>query len=166
MFEWLLDGMTLLSIILLVTGFILVGIEMTIPGVSAPGIVGGVCLIASVFLIADSIVEGVIITIAIVAILGIMLAIILWLLAHGKLIRPIILEDEQRKEQGYISSSDLEYLLGKEGRSLTDLRPTGSGDFDGVKFEVISEGDYIVKDTPIVITKVQGRKLIVKENKR
>ncbi|MGL5675255.1 MAG: NfeD family protein, partial [Cellulosilyticaceae bacterium] len=115
MLEGLVDGMTLISILLLITGFVLVGIEMTMPGVSFPGIAGGVCLIASVFIIADSIVEGVIITIIILAILGIMLGIILWLLSHGKLIKPIILAEEQKKEKGYLSSSDLDYLLGKEG---------------------------------------------------
>lgn len=32
----------------------------------------------------------------------------LWLLAKGKLVRPIILTDEQNKTEGYISSSDLD----------------------------------------------------------
>lgn len=162
---WLIDGLTIASLSLLITGFVLIGIEMLAPGISIPGILGSICLVMSVFLIADNIVEGAIITLVILAVLGIMLGIMLWLLSKGKLIKPIILEDEQHKEKGYISSSDLEYLLDKEGTTLTDLRPTGSGDFDGVKFEVISEGDYILKNQPIKIIKVQGRKLIVKQLK-
>lgn len=163
MLEGLLSGMTLISIILLIAGFVLVGIEMTMPGVSAPGIAGSICLVASVFLIADSIVEGVMMTIVILTILGIMLAIILWLLSRGKLIRPIILVDEQHREKGYLSSADLEYLLNKEGVAVTDLRPTGIGNFEGVQFDIISEGQYITKGSNIVIYKVKGSKLIVKE---
>lgn len=163
MVEGLLEGMNWISTVLLILGFILVGIEMTMPGISFPGIAGGVCLIASVFLIADSIVEGVMMTIIILAILGVMLGTILWLLSHGKLVKPIILEDEQKKEKGYLSSSDLEYLLGKEGTAITDLRPTGVGNFEGVQFDIISEGQYILKGSNIIIYKVKGSKLIVKE---
>lgn len=165
MFIQLVDGMTLISVMLLVVGFVLIGIEFTAPGISVPGISGTICLVISVFLTADSIVEGVIMTIVILAILGIMLGITLWLLAKGKLIKPLILTEEQKKEHGYISSSDLEYLLGKKGIALTDLRPTGVGDFDGINFDVISEGQYISKGTNIEIYQVKGSRLIVKAQK-
>lgn len=162
MIQQLLDGMTIISAILLIAGFILIGIEFTAPGISFPGIAGTICLVVSVFLISDGIVEGAIITIIILTILGIMLGATLWLLAKGKLIKPLILVEEQKKEQGYISSSDLDYLLGKEGVALTDLRPSGVGRFDEINFDVISEGEYISKGTEIMIYKVKGSKLIVK----
>ena len=103
----LLDGLTLFSIILLIVGFVLIGIELTAPGISVPGIVGTICLGISVILTADTIEEGVIMTLCILAVLGLMLGIMLWLLAKGKLVKPIILTDEQKKTEGYISSSDL-----------------------------------------------------------
>jgi membrane-bound ClpP family serine protease len=113
-------------------------------------------------MISDTFEEGAIITIIVLALLGIMLAIILGMLSKGKLKSPIILKEEQNKDKGYISSSDLKYLLGKQGVALTDLRPTGIGNFDGIDFDVISEGKYITKGTGLVIYKVQGSKLIVK----
>lgn len=158
----LLDGLTLISVVLLITGFVLIGIEFTAPGISFPGIAGTVCLVVGVFLTADGIVEGTLMTIMILAILGMMLGVTLWLLAKGKLVKPLILTEEQTKERGYISSSDLEYLLGKEGVALTDLRPTGIGSFDGINFDVISGGQYIAKGEFIVINQVKGSKLIVK----
>jgi membrane-bound ClpP family serine protease len=91
-----------------------------------------------------------------------MFAVILGVLSKAKLRSPIILKDEQNKEKGFISSSDLKYLLGKQGVAITDLRPSGTADFDGIEFDVISEGKYISKDTRLVIYKVQGSKLIVK----
>ncbi|MEG0013084.1 MAG: NfeD family protein [Cellulosilyticaceae bacterium] len=162
MLAQVLDGMSLISIILLIAGFILIGIEFTAPGISVPGISGIICLVVSVFLTADSVVEGAIMTIVILAILGVMLGITLWLLAKGKLIKPLILTEEQKKEHGYISSSDLDYLLGKKGTALTDLRPTGVGNFEGINFDVISEGQYISKGTEIEIYRVKGSRLIVK----
>lgn len=157
-------GVTLIiAIILFVAGFILLGIEMAIPGFSIPGISGIICLVIAIFLVSDSFVEGAIIALIILALLGIMFAIILGLLSKAKLKSPIILKDEQNKEKGFISSNDLQYLLGKQGVAVTDLRPSGTADFDGIEFDVISEGKYISKDTKLVIYKVQGSKLIVKQ---
>lgn len=153
-----------LALMLFIAGFILIGIEMVTPGLHAPGITGTCCLVIAIFLVSDSIVEGAVISIIVLALLGIMLAIILGLLSSGKLKSPIILKEAQNK-QNYISSNDLNYLLGKQGVAVTDLRPTGVGNFDGINFHVLSEGNFILKDTQLVIYKVQGSKLIVKEQK-
>lgn len=158
-----IDWLLVLAIGLFIAGFILVGIEMITPGLHAPGIIGTACLIIAVFLVSDSFEMGAIVTIIVLALLGIMLAVILGMLSKGKLKSPIILKEEQKKDKGYISSNDLNYLLGKRGVALTDLRPTGVGNFDGIDFDVISEGKYISKGTKLVIYKVQGSKLIVKE---
>lgn len=152
----------IIAIILFIAGFILIGIEMAIPGFSIPGVSGIICLVVAIFLVSDSFVEGAIIALIIMALLGIMFAVILGILSKAKLKSPIILRDEQNKEKGFISSNDLKYLLGKQGVAVTDLRPSGTADFDGIEFDVISEGKYINKGTRLEIYKVQGSKLIVK----
>lgn len=159
-----MDILTVIAIILFIVGFILLAIEVVVPGFSVPGVTGIICLVVGVFLAADNFLEGVIITLIVLALLGIMLAVLLGLLSSGKLKSPIILQEEQDTSQGYLSSNDLQYLLGKEGVAATDLHPSGTGDFDGVEFDVISEGKYISKGTPLVIAKVQGAKLIVKSS--
>ncbi len=160
-----MDLLTGIAIVLFIAGFILLAVEMVVPGFSAPGISGIICLIVGVFLAADTFREGVIITLIVLALLGIMFAILLSLLSSGKLKSPIILEEEQKNSEGYLSSKDLQYLLGKEGVAVTDLRPSGTGDFDGVVLDIISEGRYIEKGTPLVIAKVEGSKLVVKERR-
>lgn len=160
-----LDGVSMLGIVLMIIGFILVGIEMVLPGFSFPGIGGIACLVTSIFLTSKTIEQGIILTIIVIALLGIMLATILWLLSKGKISKSIVLTEELNKEKGYISSNDLNYLLDKKGVANTDLRPTGIGDFDGITFDVISGGNYILKGTPIVIKEVQGSKIMVKECK-
>lgn len=159
-----IDWLLILSIILFISGFVLIGIEMLAPGFSAPGLAGIVCLIIGIFLTADSFAEGIIITIILLVLLAIMFAIILRAFSKGKLKSAIILKDEQKKDKGYISADEMNYLLGKRGVAVTDLRPTGTGNFDGVDMDVISEGKYITKDTKLTIFKVQGSKLIVKED--
>ena len=154
-----MEGVTLLGIILMVAGFVLVGIEMVLPGFSFPGIGGIICLVISIFLNANTIEQGIAITIIIIFILGVMLALILWMLSKGKVSKSIILKDELNKENGYISAKERKELLGKKGIACTDLRPTGVGQFDGDTYDVISECSYIVKGTTIIIKEVQGSKL-------
>ena len=157
-----MDGLTILGLLCLLAGFIFVGIEMVVPGFSVPGISGIVCLIAGVFLLADTVMEGFFITVIVLALLGILMAVMLYLLSKGKFRSPIILEEEQKSTEGYLSSSDLKYLLGKKGVAMTDLRPTGVGQIDGINFDVISEGNYISAGAPVEIIKVEGSKLIVR----
>lgn len=159
-----IDWLLVLSIILFISGFVLIGIEMLAPGFSAPGLLGIISLIIAIFLTADSFAEGIIITIILLILLAIMFATILRLFAKGKLKSPIILKDELKKDKGYVSADEMNHLLGKRGVAVTDLRPSGTGNFDGVDMDVISDGKYITKDTKLIIFKVQGSKLIVEED--
>ena len=160
-----LPDMTVITVLLLIIGFGLIFLEMHIPGLGVPGIAGAICLILAVVLSAQNFEQALVMSLAIVAVLGAMLGVVLTLFTKGKLFKPLILLDEQKKEHGYISSSDLDYLLGKRGITITDLKPTGSMDIDGVKFEVISEGEYISSGTKVEIFKVSGVKLVVKKVK-
>lgn len=158
----MIDWIFVLAMALFIIGFILIGIEMVTPGFNVPGLLGAACLVLAVFLVSDSFEKGAIITIIVLALLGVMLAIILLLFSKGKLKSPIILKEELNTDKGYISSSDLNYLVGKQGVAITDLRPSGVGNFDGIDFDVITEGRYIVKGSNLVIYKVQGSRIIVK----
>lgn len=161
-----MEPMILAGILLLIAGFVLVGIEMVLPGFSVPGVSGIICLVGGIFLLADSVMSAVIITIVVLALLGILMAVLLWLMSHGKLKSSIVLEDEQKKTEGYISSSDLQYLLGRQGVAATDLRPAGIAKIDDIKFDVMSEGNYISAGTKVEIIRVEGAKLVVRELER
>lgn len=158
-----MEPMALAGILLLIAGFVLVGIEMVLPGFSVPGISGIICLVGGVFCLADSVMSAVIITIVVLALLGILMAVLLWLMSHGKLKTSIVLEEEQKKAEGYISSSDLQYLLGRQGTAATDLRPAGIARIDDIKFDVMSDGNYISAGAKVEIIRVEGSKLVVRE---
>lgn len=152
-----------IGIAFLVVGFVLVGIELVVPGFGVPGIAGIVCLVAGVFLVTDSLEEGILVTVVVIVILGILMAVIIGLMHHRKFKSPIILDTEVRSEDGYLESSDLDYLLNREGVAVTDLRPSGKGDFDGIELDLISEGAYIKKGSRIVISKISSNRLTVRE---
>ena len=158
-----MDGLMGIGIMLLIVGFVLVGVEMVIPGFGAPGIIGGVCLVGGIFFTADSLEQGLTITVVVVILLAIMFAVILSLFHMKKIKPPIVLQEEMKVQKGYLSSSDLEYLVGKEGIASTDLRPAGKCNIDGVEFDVRSEGRYIAKGSKVQITRIQGNTLIIKE---
>lgn len=153
----------IIGIIFLIAGFVFVGIEMVLPGFGAPGISGIICLILGIFCSADSLEEGITIAVIVIVVLAILLTILLGLMHYRKLKSPLILDEEVTTDKGYLESSDLDYLLKKEGTALTDLRPAGKGDFDGITFDVFSEGPYIERGSRIVIAKVNRNQLFVKK---
>lgn len=157
-----MDGVMIIGIILLIAGFVLVGIEMVVPGFGAPGISGIICLVAGVFLTADTIEAGIFITVVVIVILGILMTVIMGFLSQKKFRSPIVL-DEDLKAGAPINSSDLDYLLQKEGTASTDLKPAGKGDFEGIELDIFSEGPYIKKGSPIVISRINENRLMVKE---
>ncbi len=157
-----MDVVMIIGLILLIAGFVLAGIEMVVPGFGAPGICGIICLVAGVFLTADSVEAGIFITVVVIVILGILMTVIMGFLSQKKFRSPIVL-DEDLKAGVPINSSDLEYLIRKEGKASTDLKPAGKGNFEGIELDIFSEGPYIKKGTSIVISRINENRLMVKE---
>ena len=153
----------IIGIVLLIAGFVLVGIEMAVPGFGLPGISGIISLVLGIIITADTVSEGIIMAIIVIVILGIMLAVAMTILGSKKMKSPMVLREDVKGEQGFLESSDLEYLVGKEGVAATDLRPAGKGSFDGIEFDILSGGNYIKKGQKIVISRVRDNKLIVVE---
>lgn len=159
-----MGALEIIGILLLILGFVLVGIEMVMPGFGLAGISGILCLIAGVIMTAKTVSAGIIMAIVIIVILAVMLVVIMTLLSSKKIKAPIVLRDDVKGENGFLNSSDLEYLVGKEGIAVTDLRPAGKGSFEGIDFDVLSEGRYIDKGQKIKISKIKDNKLVVFKN--
>lgn len=152
-----------IGILLLILGFVFVGIEMVVPGFGLPGISGIVCLVGGVLLTAKTVEAGIIMVIVIIVLLAIMLAVIMTLLGSKKIKAPIVLDKDVKGEHGFLNASDMEYLVGKSGIAATDLRPAGKGSFDGIDFDVQSEGKYIRKGQRIKISGIKNNKLMIVE---
>jgi membrane-bound ClpP family serine protease len=77
---------------------------------------------------------------------------------------PATLRRRLSREEGVSSQSpELENYKGCEGVAATDLRPAGVARIDGKRVDVVSRGEYIDKDTHLVVMEVTGNRVVVRE---
>ena len=123
----------------LIAGFALVLVELFTPGFGVPGVAGLALLLVGVIVAADSLLEGILLTIIIVLLLCLLFTLGMRSASKGMLAKsPLILKDRTDKQDGFTSGEDLKYFLGREGVVTTMLRPVGRADFDGVKLDVLT----------------------------
>ena len=156
-----MEPLAILGIILFIAGFVLVGVEFVMPGFGVPGITGILCLGGGILCTAKDVEQGLTITLIIVVVLAVMLTIAMTFFKRVK--TPFVLDTEIKAEKGYINAADLEYLVGKEGTAVTDLRPAGKCDIEGVEFDVRTEGRYIERGGKVRISRIHEHMIIVKE---
>lgn len=147
--------METISIILIIIGIALLVAEIFIPSFGVTGTVGLIGIIAGIILSAESLEQGIIMFLVILAIVLVLMFIAYRFVASKR--SPLVLKENLKEEQG----SDLEYFMDKQGVALTTLRPSGKGSFDGVKLDVLTTGEYIKKSEHIKITSIQGKKIFV-----
>ncbi|MBU3143205.1 NfeD family protein [Clostridium sp. CF012] len=157
-----LSNISGIAIICFAFGFIFVIVEMFHPGFGIPGILGAILLVVGVVLACNSVMEVLVLLGIIIAILGVMLNFVLKSVTKGRLSKILILHETQKKEDGYIGTEDLEYFVGQEGVTLTILRPSGIAEINGIKMDVVSEGEFICENTKVKIIKVEGRRIVVR----
>lgn len=56
----------------------------------------------------------------------------------------------------------LDLLVGKTGKTLSELRPSGIVEFEGRRIDAISEGILIAEGLPVVCISAQGGHVVVK----
>ena len=141
-------------------GFILLLIEMFTPGFSIPGVSGVVLLVIACYkAFAISPFWGIFISAS-----SLLLTIGFFkLFQRSPLWKKIHLESKETKDEGFTSGTDLSALLNKSGVSAGPLRPSGIALIDGKRIDVIAEGLFIDKDKKVKVAKVEGNKVIVRE---
>lgn len=154
----------ILSILIFIVGVVLLIVEAVIPGFGIFGILGIVGVIVGVALSATSI-KAAVISIAVALILTIIFAVIMVkLFPKNKFLSRLILTDDVKDEKLDEERRQVsEALLGKQGESITPLRPAGVILLDGEKYDAVTRGDYIDAQNQVVITKVEGNRIVVEK---
>ena len=158
--------LTNLPIILsLVIGIGLLVVEAFMPGFGVAGFSGIALELVAVVMtyLRHGALAAVVMMLVCLSVVAVAIALSLRSAAKGKLSRSeMILRETESDEAGYRATEDMQVFLGKEGVSVTVLRPTGMAEFDGVKLNVMSEGDFINPGVQVKIVKVDGSRVIVK----
>ncbi|MEJ8776562.1 NfeD family protein [Pseudogracilibacillus sp. ICA-222130] len=151
------------AVILLIVGIILIILEFFVAG----GILGffGVASIIIALLMSGYTLSHMMMSVAIALVAAIVVAVILykWIGTERGIFKKLILRDRTMTEQGYVSQVTRTELLGKEGITLTPLRPSGTVLFEDERLDVVSEGNFIEKDKRVEIIHVEGVKIVVRE---
>ena len=151
------------GIVLLVIGMILITVEMIIPGFGAAGVSGVVALIAGL-VIGSNDLPGAMFSLLIVVILLAIIAVLIFKSAiRGKLSRsPVVLNTAIESGSTDLLDEDHQSLVGKTGRTVTALRPSGIAVIDGRRMDVVSDNEFIDRDRNVQVVSVDGVKVLVK----
>lgn len=77
---------------------------------------------------------------------------------------PVTLRKTLSRKEGVSSqSSELESYVGTQGNAVTDLRPAGIAVINGKRVDVVTRGEYLEKDSAIIVTAVTGNQIIVRK---
>lgn len=150
--------MEFISVVLILLGISLLIAEIFIPSFGVTGVLGIISIISGIVMTAETVNQGIVMFLIILVVVLILMFIAYRFVASRR--SPLILKDTLNEEQ---TNEDLKFFVGKEGVALTILRPAGKGDFDGVRLDVMTEGDFIKKDTNIVVSSIEGKKIFVKK---
>ena len=158
----LFENVSWVSIILFITGILLLVLELYEPGFGLFGSLGVILLVACIFVTAKTVLEGIILTALFFVIIITMLVIFFTMLSRNRLPKNLVLHEATSAEQGFSGTEDMQYLLGKNGVVVTVCRPAGNVDFDGVKLDVVSRGEYIEKGVLVEVIEIEGSRIVVK----
>ncbi|WP_096551218.1 NfeD family protein [Ureibacillus thermosphaericus] len=153
------------TIILFIIGFVLLIAELFVPG-GILGLVGGAIMIISLLFAGESIVHmaySIIIALAI-AIIG-MVVLVKFFGKNLHVFSKLVLKEATSTEEGYVSNVNRIDLIGKEGITITPLRPSGTVLVDDERIDVVSEGSYIDSNKKVKVIEVEGSRIVVREIK-
>jgi len=76
---------------------------------------------------------------------------------------PVTLRTKLSRKDGVTAQSmDQKKYMGSSGLALTDLRPSGVAKINHERLDVVTQGEYIEKQTPIIVIAVRGNQIVVK----
>lgn len=137
-----------------------------IPGFGIAGIGGIVLMLGSVFFVFRNAykLETAIFGLSFAIILTFALAIALsYILPKTRTWSHLVLSAAMDSGSGFHSAprEDFQEYVGKTGVALTPLRPAGTVRVDDKRLDVVTAGDFIVRETPVKIINVEGSKIFV-----
>jgi membrane-bound serine protease (ClpP class) len=170
---YILELASAIEILLFVIGFILLIVEIFVtPGFGFISIGGIIFMISGLFLglISDfPVISWIDISNAIIQLAltfvatGIIISLLIKFLPKTEMFSKLVLSKNIDSTSGYISNEpQISELVGKEGKTLTDLRPAGTALINNQKIDVVSESEFVIRNSSVIVVKVEGSKVVVR----
>lgn len=148
--------------ILLIIGGLLILAELFVPG-GIVGSIGAVLVFFSLTLLTDSLAELLMGIVLFIALMSLIIYVLLKLIPKDRFRNTLILNSELKTEEGFMSNASYEHLLGQRGITISILRPSGKIKIAGEIYNVSSDDKFIEKDRQIIVSEVNGNKIMVRE---
>jgi membrane-bound serine protease (ClpP class) len=171
--SFILQLASVFEITLFIIGVILLIAEIFfIPGFGIPGIIGIIFLLVSLFLALintsfyfdfDQILVAIVQLGAAVAVSVIVMIILVRFLPKTSAFNQFVLADQTAAKDGFTSHPDYYELINLVGEAATTLRPSGTALINNKKFDVVTQGEFIEKGKKIIVDRVDGLRIVVKE---
>ncbi|TSB46728.1 NfeD family protein [Alkalicoccobacillus porphyridii] len=148
-------------IILYLIGIVLIILDGKLFSDGTVGIIGVILMIVGLAIPAPTLVYGILVAMAFV--LGAFGSLFfLKVFTRRQMWSKLTFKDRLTSERGY-NSINVSYkeLVGKEGKTMNALRPTGTITIDGQPYSATSGGQWIEAEAEITVTSVDGTRILV-----
>ncbi len=146
----------LLSVLLITAGLILLFLELFIPSGGILGIVGTFGAALGIYGFFHQGHPGIGIGSILVVVIFVFFSIRYWL---GKVTHKGVMTPEMSTGVDESRSA----LLGRLGTAQTELRPAGAAMLGDRRVDVVSDGHFIAKGTPVKVVDISGNRVVVRE---
>ncbi len=150
------EGLT--SVVLfLAFGYLLLFLELFLPG-GVLGVIGGISVLYACYL-AFGLSTGW--GAAALVLSFVVVAVAIRLFIRSRVGKDLMLVDNEGAKGWRASEAGLEELLGREGTTLTALRPAGLVEIDDLRIDVVADGEFLGSGVRVRVSEVEGNRVMV-----
>ncbi len=149
-----------LPLVVIVLGMGLLILEMYLPGFGLPGIAGIALSVMGIVFVSDSLLEGLVAALIELALMCVAFSFALRSAAKGKLAKSKLVLHAVATDSK--EENPLLFYMDREGVAATRLSPVGTGEFEGVRLTVLSEGEFVEAGEKVKVTRVEGNRIYVR----
>ena len=148
-----MGGFQLLGIIVLVIGILCMVAEIFIPSFGVAGGVGFLAMTVGIIMMAQNFAQG-LLYFAIMLVISVLFLILGY---HFIGSSKIALKNNLNED----ILPDYQRLIGKRGRSVTPLRPSGTIELEGERYDVWTKGEFIATNETVEVAAVENNRIFV-----
>ncbi|SDK54366.1 NfeD family protein [Sediminibacillus albus] len=159
--SYLAPGAFIAMLVIYLVGLLLIIIDGKLLNDGTLATIGAVCMILSIGLSSPNWTAGLYGIIGVI-VGGFCSLFFLKVFKRRDMWTKLALADQLTGDKGYNSMNQTyEMLLGRQGLTLTDMRPVGTIKIGESEYSAVTNGQWIERNTPVQVIQVDGTKILV-----